>query len=172
MRHEVMNRSKTDAGPTMDTNKKNREHISALSDGETPEADLELAMAALGSPDGQGAWETYHRIGDILRAEATPDLSAGFSERLAVRAPCGRTPAGQAVRNGTGSGGCGRRDRRAALASVAGSPKPRRRCTRRPPPALAPRRFDPIRSDLAGSLAPCACAAPVGPPGARLPFTS
>jgi sigma-E factor negative regulatory protein RseA len=69
----------------MDTNKKNREYISALIDGEIPDADLELAMAALGGPDGQQAWDTYHHIGDILRAEAGTDLSPGFTERLAGR---------------------------------------------------------------------------------------
>jgi len=69
----------------MDTNKKNREYISALMDGETPDADLELAMAALGGPEGQQAWDTFHRIGDLLRAEATPELSHGFEERLAAR---------------------------------------------------------------------------------------
>lgn len=69
----------------MDANKKNREYISALMDGETPEADQELAMAALGGPDGQQAWDTYHHIGDLLRAEATAELSPGFAERLAAR---------------------------------------------------------------------------------------
>jgi sigma-E factor negative regulatory protein RseA len=69
----------------MDANKKNREFISALSDDELPPIDQELAMAALDGPDGQQAWALYHRIGDVLRAEATPDLSPGFSERLAAR---------------------------------------------------------------------------------------
>jgi sigma-E factor negative regulatory protein RseA len=69
----------------MDTNKKNREYISVLIDGETPEADLELAMAALGGPDGQQAWDTFHHIGDILRAEATAELSPDFEARLAAR---------------------------------------------------------------------------------------
>jgi sigma-E factor negative regulatory protein RseA len=69
----------------MDTNKKNREYISALMDGEIPETDLELAMAALGGPEGQQAWDTWHHIGDVLRAEAGADLSSGFSERLAAR---------------------------------------------------------------------------------------
>jgi sigma-E factor negative regulatory protein RseA len=69
----------------MDTNKKNREYISALMDGETPDADLELAMAALGGPDGQQAWDTFHHIGDILRAEATVELSPDFATRLAAR---------------------------------------------------------------------------------------
>jgi sigma-E factor negative regulatory protein RseA len=69
----------------MDTNKKNRELISALSDGEIPDADLELALAALGSPGGQQAWEVFHHIGDVLRAAPAPDLSPGFAERLAAR---------------------------------------------------------------------------------------
>jgi len=69
----------------MDTNKKNREYISALMDGETPDPDMELAMAALGGPDGQQAWDIYHHIGDVLRAEAARDLSPGFASRLAER---------------------------------------------------------------------------------------
>ncbi len=69
----------------MDTNKKIREHISALKDGELPDADLELALAALRAPDGQYAWDCYHRIGDVLRAEAAPDLSPAFAPRLAER---------------------------------------------------------------------------------------
>ena len=69
----------------MDTHKKIREHISALSDGELPAADLELAFAALQAADGQHAWDTYFRIGDELRAQATPGLSEGFAARLAER---------------------------------------------------------------------------------------
>jgi sigma-E factor negative regulatory protein RseA len=72
----------------MDTNKKNREYISALMDGEIPDTDLELAMAALGGPDGEQAWNTYHHIGDILRAEDAKggaELSPGFADRLAAR---------------------------------------------------------------------------------------
>lgn len=69
----------------MDTHKKIREHISALKDGELPDSDLELAMAALQTADGQQAWDTYHRIGDELRAQATPELSDGFAARLAAR---------------------------------------------------------------------------------------
>ena len=69
----------------MDTNKKNRELISALCDGEIPDTDLELALAALGGPDGQQAWEIFHQIGDVLRAAPAPDLSPGFTERLAAR---------------------------------------------------------------------------------------
>jgi sigma-E factor negative regulatory protein RseA len=69
----------------MDTQKKIREHISALSDGELSASDLELAFAALRAADGEQAWNTYHRIGDVLRAQASPELSDGFSKRLAER---------------------------------------------------------------------------------------
>jgi sigma-E factor negative regulatory protein RseA len=69
----------------MDTQKNIREHISALSDGELATSDLELAFAALRAADGEQAWNTYHRIGDVLRAHATPDLSDDFAERLAAR---------------------------------------------------------------------------------------
>jgi sigma-E factor negative regulatory protein RseA len=69
----------------MDTNKKIREHISALCDGELSASDIELAFAALQSADGQQTWEVYHRIGDLMRAQASPDLSPGFGARLAER---------------------------------------------------------------------------------------
>jgi sigma-E factor negative regulatory protein RseA len=69
----------------MDTHKKIREHISALSDGELSASDIELAFAALQAADGQHAWETYFRIGDELRAQATPELSDAFTEKLAAR---------------------------------------------------------------------------------------
>lgn len=69
----------------MDTKKKNREHISALADGALPKDDVELAFLALRTDDGQQAWEVYHRIGDVLRAQASPDLAPGFSARLAAR---------------------------------------------------------------------------------------
>lgn len=81
----------------MDANKKNREFISALSDDALPEIDQELAMAALDSPDGREAWELYHHIGDILRAEATPDLSPGFSERLAAHLAAEPSPGKRSV---------------------------------------------------------------------------
>jgi len=69
----------------MDTNKKNRELISALSDGETPDIDQELALAALDTPDGRQTWALFHHIGDVLRAAPAPDLSPGFAEQLAAR---------------------------------------------------------------------------------------
>jgi sigma-E factor negative regulatory protein RseA len=69
----------------MDTNKKIREHISALKDGELSASDIELAFAALHTEDGRQAWEVYHRTGDVLRAQASADLSPDFSARLAER---------------------------------------------------------------------------------------
>jgi len=69
----------------MDTNKKNRELISALGDDALPDDDVELAGLALRTGDGAQAWEVYHLIGDTLRTLETPPLSPGFSSRLAAR---------------------------------------------------------------------------------------
>ena len=77
----------------MDTNRKLREHISAFKDGELPDADVELALAAMHGSDGQLAWSLYHLIGDTLRqtdgaGAATvplPGLSPAFGARLAQR---------------------------------------------------------------------------------------
>ncbi|RJG27108.1 sigma-E factor negative regulatory protein [Massilia cavernae] len=94
----------------MDTHKKIREHISALSDGELPKADVELAFAALQTTDGQNAWNTYFRIADALRAQATPELSSEFAAKLAVRldaepapVPGKRAAIGAAARPGDGA---------------------------------------------------------------------
>ena len=84
----------------MDTHKKIREHISALGDGELSSADLELAFAALQSADGQQAWNTYHRIGDVIRAQATPELSEDFAARLAERLEGEPLPLKRAARVG------------------------------------------------------------------------
>ena len=84
----------------MDANKNNREFISALSDGELPDIDQELAFAALDSPEGRQAWAIIHRIGDVLRAEATPDLSPDFAERLAARLAAEPLPGKRAVTAG------------------------------------------------------------------------
>lgn len=77
----------------MDTNKKIREYISAFADGELPDADLELALAALRDADGRQTWDLYHRIGDALRAEPLEaELSPGFALRLADRLAAEPTP--------------------------------------------------------------------------------
>ena len=113
----------------MDTQKKIREPISALSDGALPTGELELAFAALQTPDGQQAWATYHRIGDVLRAQATPDLSAGFGARLAARLaaePVPRRQSRQAQDGAGGSAGSAKRGggvaERPAAPSVAAGP--------------------------------------------------
>jgi len=86
-------------GKKMDTNKKMRDYLSAFADGELPDADLELALAALREADGWEAWRLYHEIGDALRAEpASPSLSPGFAERLAARLAAEPTP----LRRGAG----------------------------------------------------------------------
>jgi len=86
-------------GKQMDTNKKMRDYISAFADGELPEADLELALAALREADGREAWRLYHEAGDALRAEpVSSELSPGFAERLAARLAAEPTP----LRRGAG----------------------------------------------------------------------
>lgn len=77
--------ARTVMDPLMETHKKIREHVSALSDGELSAADQELALAALRSADGQLAWNSYFRIGDELRARAMPALSDSFEAVLAAR---------------------------------------------------------------------------------------
>lgn len=77
----------------MDTNKNIRDYISAFADGELPDADLELALAALRDADGQQTWDLYHRIGDTLRGEPPgAELSPGFALRLAGRLAAEPTP--------------------------------------------------------------------------------
>ncbi|MRW84196.1 transcriptional regulator [Pseudoduganella sp. FT26W] len=69
----------------MDTDKKLREHISALADGALPDSERELALAALDTDNGQAAWRAYHLIGDVLRSTPGGDLSDGFGAALAAR---------------------------------------------------------------------------------------
>lgn len=73
------------AGYAMDTQKRLHENISALADGELPHSELELAFAALDTADGQAAWRAYHLTGDILREQASGNLSDGFGAALAAR---------------------------------------------------------------------------------------
>ena len=70
----------------MDMLKKTHENISALTDGELPACDVELAFASLDGREGQAAWYLYHRIGDALRADRPgAELSDTFFDRLAAR---------------------------------------------------------------------------------------
>jgi sigma-E factor negative regulatory protein RseA len=68
----------------METGQIKKEHISAWLDGELPDADPNVMMAALDSVEGRACWDAYHRIGDCLRSDEldlTP--SADFSRKLA-----------------------------------------------------------------------------------------
>jgi sigma-E factor negative regulatory protein RseA len=69
----------------MDTQKRLHENISALVDGELPDSERELALAALGTVEGQAAWRAYHLTGDVLRSTPGGELSAGFEAALAAR---------------------------------------------------------------------------------------
>lgn len=69
----------------MDTQKRLHENISALADGELPDSERELALAALGTVEGRAAWRAYHLTGDVLRNTPGPELSAGFDAALAAR---------------------------------------------------------------------------------------
>jgi len=60
-----------------------QEQISALIDGELGDFEVEATLAALRQADGQGTWEIYHRIGEVLRSdEMALELSPDFSRRL------------------------------------------------------------------------------------------
>ena len=63
-----------------------KQQISAFVDGELPNHDVPVVMAALRAAEHASDWETYHQIGDVLRSEtmAAP-LSARFTESLAAR---------------------------------------------------------------------------------------
>ena len=81
-------------GDVMDTQL--HENISALADGELATSEIELAFAALGSADGQAAWDVYHQIGHTLRSDSCgSELSGGFRARLAQRLAL-EPPQGQA----------------------------------------------------------------------------
>ena len=110
----------------MDTYKKIREHISTLSDGELSDADLELAVAALQSADGQQAWSTYHRIGDVLRAQCPPELSDAFADTLAQRLAVEPAPGKRAAARNTGvaAGSEGPSAREEMAQAVAAKAKP------------------------------------------------
>ena len=69
----------------METQKGLHENISALADGELGDSEVELAVAALGTPEGQAAWDAYHQIGHTLRSDHIgAELSPGFGARLAA----------------------------------------------------------------------------------------
>lgn len=59
--------------------------ICALADSETSTADIELAIAALKTADGEEVWKVYHQIGEVLRSFATPEFSPDFAAAFAAR---------------------------------------------------------------------------------------
>lgn len=70
----------------METHKRLHENISALADGELAASEVELALAALGTPEGLAAWDAYHQIGHSVRSDHFgAELSPGFAARLARR---------------------------------------------------------------------------------------
>lgn len=68
----------------METGQIKKEQISAWLDGELPDADPNVMMAALDSPEGRACWDAYHQIGDCLRSDELAIVpSADFSRKLA-----------------------------------------------------------------------------------------
>jgi sigma-E factor negative regulatory protein RseA len=78
----------------MNSSKHLQENISAMLDGELPDSEVELTLAALALPEGQEAWHTYQLIGDLLRADQQGmELSKDFHARLAARLAQEEAPA-------------------------------------------------------------------------------
>lgn len=70
----------------MNTREMTQEQISALADGELPDAHVDMALAALRRGDGKADWDIYHQIGDVLRSDdMAVNLSAGFAARFSAR---------------------------------------------------------------------------------------
>jgi len=102
-----------------------QENISAMVDGELPDCDVELTMAALAGADGHARWHAYQLIGDVLRADAAgAGLSAGFRARLAKRLAREAFPS--------------EADDAAAALSHAGAPAPAQVQPSQPPQSSAP----------------------------------
>ncbi|MCP5197616.1 MAG: sigma-E factor negative regulatory protein [Gammaproteobacteria bacterium] len=57
--------------------------LSAMIDGELPDAEITLALRRLGrESDWQGRWERYHLISDTMQGHVPAALDAGFSTRI------------------------------------------------------------------------------------------
>lgn len=70
----------------MNAKERTQEQISALLDGEVADSQIEIALAALHTPEGLAAWEAYHRVGDALRSDDMAfSMSADFTARLTAR---------------------------------------------------------------------------------------
>ncbi|HWT72915.1 MAG TPA: sigma-E factor negative regulatory protein [Oxalicibacterium sp.] len=63
-----------------------REQISAFIDSESPDAHVDVTLAALRGAEGRETWNLYHQIGDALRSdELNVQMSAGFNARMFAR---------------------------------------------------------------------------------------
>ncbi|MBC7488673.1 MAG: sigma-E factor negative regulatory protein [Glaciimonas sp.] len=70
----------------MNTKEIPREQISALADGELPNAYVDMVLAVLQNSEGLATWDVYHQIGDILRSDDTAMmLSFDFTSRVFER---------------------------------------------------------------------------------------
>ncbi len=72
------------------------EKLSALMDGELPQDDAELALAALAGADAQANWRVWQAIGEALREEEGA-VPPGFAERLAARLDAESVPSAEAL---------------------------------------------------------------------------
>ncbi|MFZ6644372.1 sigma-E factor negative regulatory protein [Undibacterium sp. TJN25] len=69
----------------MKTELNKQEHVSALLDGELPDAECDALIAGLSGAEGRKVWDMYHRIGDVLRSDdLAVELSADFSSRFSA----------------------------------------------------------------------------------------
>ena len=107
----------------------NRERVSALMDGQLRSQEFADAVrAACDDADAQESWDTYHLIGDVLRAgaathgHASSDFVARLQARLQAEARSAAVAAGAAASPGqAASGGSILPARRAAKAEARGA---------------------------------------------------
>lgn len=70
----------------MEKQKKIRQQISELVDGELDPDYVSLLVSQLREPEIRVDWDMYHRIGDVLRSEQmAAEPRAGFAERISAR---------------------------------------------------------------------------------------
>jgi len=70
----------------MQREQKHREEVSSLMDGETEADELDSILTKLKEDEARNDWETYHRIGEVLRSsDIGPELSSGFFGKLQAR---------------------------------------------------------------------------------------
>lgn len=69
----------------MNTKNTTQEQISAFADGELADSQIDMALAALRTPEGRATWNVYHGVGDALRCDDMPSMSPDFMARLSAR---------------------------------------------------------------------------------------